>query len=252
MPGACTRVWNDSRARSLNRRIPDFNHIQLAKAIATRDRSYRLLLWISDAIDQGYIQPSRAAHHSGEPHAATEWLRKNYHRIPEECRPQENDIDEFAAFFSTYLTSSFDVIENPGTKGEGPTAGYCQCEICRRIVNAPHLRAKKLSARDKRRADVLIRQSLTELAAQNDLDLADGQAEKILTNPDTKRQAAYIAYGHWLVRRLSGDSDGPAILALWRLIAWDPRGGIRRGFKLKLEDFILAENNFISTMKIVG
>lgn len=26
--------------------------------------------------------------------------------------------------------------------------------------------------------------------------------------------AAYVTYAHWLIRRLSGDADGPAILAL--------------------------------------
>ena len=47
-----------------------FDYQRLAIAIATRDRSYKLLTWISDAIDKGLILPSRAAHHSGGPKAA--------------------------------------------------------------------------------------------------------------------------------------------------------------------------------------
>jgi hypothetical protein len=50
--------------------------------------------------------------------------------------------------------------------------------------------------------------------------------------------------------RLSGQSDGPAILALWRLIGWDPRGGVRQGFTLKLDDFKIAEQNLLAAMRI--
>ncbi len=206
-------------------------------------------MWICDAIDKGLIQPSRAAHHSGMPDAATEWLRSNYYQLPEELRPQKGDIDEFAAFFSTYLTSSFDVIEKPGTKGEGPTPTWCRCELCMRIVNAPHLQVKKLYARDKRRANFLMCESVAELAKENDLDLDNALAEQIVTDENTRRSAAFITYGNWLIRRLTGESDGPAILALWRLIAWEPRGGMRRGFTLQLEDFKIAEKALLSTIQ---
>jgi len=206
-------------------------------------------MWISGAIDKGLIQPSRAAHHSGGPDAAIEWMRANYYNIPDEFRPQEHDVVEFAAFFSTYLTSSFDVVEKPGTRGEGPTPTVCRCELCMRIVNAPHLRAKKLYAGDKRRAELLMRECLTALAAENNLAMDDDMAKRIVTEKITRRSAAYFAYGYWLIRRLSGDSDGPAILALWRLIAWDPRGGMRHGFTLQLDDFRVAENALLGAIQ---
>lgn len=226
---------------SLDTRRPNFDYKLLAKAIATRDHSYKLLMWISDAIDKRMIQPSQAAHHSGGSDAATEWLRSNYYHIPEDLRPPQNTIDEFAAFFSTYLTSSFDVIEKPGTRGEGPTPQWCRCELCMRIVNSPHLQAKKLYARDKRRADFLMAECVVELAKENGLDIDDELTTQLVTDEKTRRYAVYIAYGHWLIRRLSGESDGPAILVLWRLLAWDPRGGMRRGFTLQLDDFKVAE-----------
>lgn len=207
-------------------------------------------MWISDAIDKDLIQPSRAAHQSGGPDAATEWLRSNYHHIPEHLRPSKNDIAEFAAFFSTYLTSSFDVTEKPGTKGEGPTPRYgCRCELCMRIVNAPHLRTKKLFARDKRRADFLMTESVSKLATENGLELNENLATQLVTDAATRRHAAYVSYGQWLVRRLHGESDGPAVLALWRLIAWDPRGGMRRGFELELDDFKVAEKEILSSIR---
>ena len=227
----------------------NFDYKRLAKAIATRNRSYKLLLWISDAIDKGLIQPSRAANHSGGPDAAIEWLRSNYYHIPEQLRPAENDIDEFAAFFSTYLTSSFDVVEKPGTKGEGPTPSGCRCDLCMRIVNAPHLKAKKLYARDKRRADFLMAECVAELAKNNQLEIDNPLATRLVTNEGTRQYAAYVTYGQWLVRRLDGESDGPAILVLWRLIAWDPRGGMRRGFTLEIDDFKVAEEKLLAAIR---
>jgi hypothetical protein len=231
-------------------RTPAFDYQRLAKAIATRDHSYKLLMWITEAIHRGLIQPTQTAHPSGSPHAATEWLRSNYHQIPAEFRPPQNEIDEFAAFFSTYLISSFDVIQKPGTKGEGPTPQFgCRCELCMRIINAPHLRTKKLYERDKRRADFLMTECLIHLARENGMEINEGQAMQFVTDQSTRRSAAYITYGHWLIQRLTGESDGPAILALWRLIAWDPRGGMRRDFTLDLDDFKLAEKQLLAAIK---
>jgi len=226
-----------------------FDNQQLAKALATRDHSYKLLMWISDAINKGLIQPSRAAHHSGGPDAAIEWLRSNYYHIPEKLRPTKRDLEEFASFFSTYLISSFDVVEKPGTKGEGPAPTGCRCDLCMRIVNAPHLQAKKLYARDKRRADFLMAEQIAELAKDNRLDADDELVTRLVTDESTRRYAAFVTYGHWLLRRMRGESDGPSILALWRLIAWDPRGGIRRGFTLHINDFKVAEEKLLSSIR---
>lgn len=226
-----------------------FDYIRLAKAIATRDQSYKLLMWISDAIGKGLIQPSRAARHSGGPDAACEWLRSNYHHIPEDLRPPIDGVVEFAAFFSTFLTSSFDVIERPGTRGEGPTPTWCRCDVCMRIVSAPHLQAKKLTVRDKQRADLLMIECVAELAKENEIDVPEELVKQLVKRTNMRWHAAYVTYGHWLIRRLDGETDGPSILALWRLIAWDPRGGMRRGFKLELQDFRAAEEVLISTIR---
>lgn len=119
-----------------------------------------------------------------------------------------------------------------------------------RIVNAPHLQAKKLFTRDKRRADFLMRESVCKLAAENGMELDFDSATQLVTDDANRRHAAYVSYGQWLVRRLYGESDGPAILALWRLVAWDPRGGMHRGFKLELNDFKVAEDNLLAAIRI--
>ena len=144
-----------------------FDYRRLAIALATRDRSYNLLMWISNAIDKGLILPSRAAHHSGGPEAATEWLRANYKIIPEDLRPSENAIDEFAAFFSTYLTSSFDVIQKPGTKGTGPIPQFaCTCDLCVPLAARQANNHSKLSRNRKGQHEVGTRQKLPKLLLQ--------------------------------------------------------------------------------------
>jgi len=206
-------------------------------------------MWISEAIEKQLIQPAQAARHSGGPDAATEWLRSNYRHIPEDLRPPESDLDEFGAFFSTFLTSSFDVVKKPGTKGEGPTPTRCFCCVCMQIVNAPHLQTKKLYAKDKRRADFLMAECVTELAKEHRLHINDEQATRLVADKTSRRDAAYITYGHWLIKRLSGESDGPSMLALWRLVAWDPRGGMRSGFTLQLNDFKDAESSLLAAIR---
>ena len=79
------------------------------------------------------------------------------------------------------------------------------------------------------------------MARECGTEINEQQAMQIVTGPSTRGSAAYITYGRWFILRLSGESDGPGILALWRLIAWDPRGGMRRDFTLELDDFKLAE-----------
>lgn len=227
-----------------------FDYEKLACAIEIRDRSYQLLLWIGAAIDKGHLLPSRAAHHTGGPEAAIEWLRSNYDMIPKHIRPDKSSINEFAAFFSTYLTSSFDVVQKPGTRGEGPVQRFgCTCDLCIRIVNAPHLQPKKLYARDKRRAELLMCESLQGLATENGLQLTEQVAAQLVSDQRTRRATAYVAYGNWLILRLKGEADGPAILALWRMIAWDPRGGMRRGFTLEIDDFRAAESEVIAAIQ---
>lgn len=90
---------------------------------------------------------------------------------------------------------------------------------------------------------------LIQFAGENGLDLDEQLAARIVSNQETRRPAAYLAYGDWLIRRLAGESDGPAILALWRIIAWNPRGGMRRGFELQLIDFKVAEETLVSAIR---
>ncbi|MDX1926421.1 MAG: hypothetical protein SFV81_07885 [Pirellulaceae bacterium] len=95
-----------------------------------------------------------------------------------------------------------------------------------------------------------MREYLCEFAHQHALRINEELASQLVTQPSTRRSSAYLTYGHWLIKRLAGESDGPSILVLWRLIAWGPRGGMRRGFTLELNDFKAAESDLLTALKI--
>jgi hypothetical protein len=212
---------------------------RLTLAIDLQSKSYQLLRWLADGMDKGIILPPCCHHHAQGSDAVFEWLDKAYSTFPSEIRPARLYVREFANFFGTYLTSSFDIIESPGTRFRSHSG--CYCPICTHIVHAPHLQPKKLSKRDKSRAIELMLDRVTALASEEGIAAQSHHVTGVVEGEATRRYAAYSAYGHWLIKRLEGDTDGKSILALWREIAWKRTGSPIKGFKLRYEDFVTAE-----------
>lgn len=219
---------------------------RLSHALSVHATSYRLLKWMADAIGKGFIPVWRAHGYGSSNEAATEWISANYHSLPADARPEPERLPEFARFFSTYLITSFDVIQEPGTRLISECG--CGCELCARLVAASHLQPKRVDKRDKARAEKLMRQRLMDLAAEHGVGLDADQAEVLAARPEHRRNAAYSAYGDWLIRRLDGKSDGASILVLWRLIAWKPTGSPIPGFKVEARDFTAAETALLAGM----
>lgn len=224
------------------------NRDRLLLAIQIQAQSYQLLQWIGTAIEKGQIPLARAEQHSDSPDAAMEWIARTRWLLPHHLQPDETHLREFACFFWTYVTSSFDVIPNPGTRQEPGNCG-CSCPMCARITNAPHLQPKKLSKSDKRRAGELIVERVAALATEEGLFASPEQCHGIANDSSTRRFAAYSTYGQWLINRLSGFTDGPAILALWREIAWTRMGSPIQGFSLRYEDFEFAEKELVRVLQ---
>ncbi len=220
------------------------NSERLLLAIDIHSKSYKLLRWVATAIDKGELPMERAEHHSENPDAAFEWLERNKYLIPPKFLPDRDHLREFANFFWTYVTTSFDVITNP-VELWVPDNGGCLCPLCRRIVSASHLQAKKLLKSDKFRAVELMAERVTALAEEEGLAISPERIESVVTDLATRRSAAFSAYGQWLINRLAGATDGPSVLALWREIAWNRSGSPIQGFELKLEDFQSAERELL-------
>ena len=210
-------------------------------------RATQLLRWVADAIGKGFIPATRAHQYANMGDAAFDWIDEHYMNLPVAVRPDRRHIREFANFFGTYVTSSFDVIERPGMRRVSWCG--CFCPFCSHIVSAPHLQPKKLAKRDKNRAIDLMADRLTALAREDGIVTQVEHVTTIVRNQETQRHAAYSAYGYWLIRRLEGDSDGKAILGLWREIAWNRSGSPINGFKLRYQDFIDAETALVDALQ---
>lgn len=223
------------------------NADRLTLAIEIHSQSYRLLRWVAEAVGKGFIPATRAHQYASAGDASCAWVRAHYWNFPHALRPDRRHLREFADFFATYVTSSFDVVERPGTRLESRCG--CYCPLCARLVNAPHLRAKRLRPRDKDRARRLTVDRVTALAREEGLVPDESAVEAVVGSENTRRAAAYSAYGHWLIRRLGGDTDGPAVLALWRAIAWTPTGSPVKNFRLRYEDFVDAEEALTAALR---
>ena len=84
--------------------------------------------------------------------------------------------------------------------------------------------------------------ALQQLAFECDTRLDQKQAEELIDSPDSAMEASMIAYGQQLVARSRGISEGPAVLALWREIAWD-KTAPKKNFQLEADNILTAQES---------
>lgn len=186
----------------------------------------------------------RAHDYMDEAEAAEDWIKEHYSSLPVSCRPTTDQVTPFAKFFATYLTTSFDLVEEPGRQLKSSCG--CFCPICTYLTAAPHLKTKKVTRRDKERARKIKLNALEQLSREHNARIDQERAEKLLDSPET----SLLAYGQQLIERTHGRSYGPAVLALWREIAWEKTGAPKKDFQLEPEAILRAEQLLVD--KIVG
>ncbi len=219
------------------------NREQLKLALTLQTQSYHLLKWLAGGVGKGFIPAPRAHEYGNLSDSALDWIQEHYLNLPEKARPQKEHLNEFAKFFSTYLSSSFDLVERP----EMHLRSYdgCWCPWCTYLVEAPRLQPKKLKKRDKEQALQLMRDRLNELAKEEQFVVRASRIESILENPECHLASAYSTYGSWLIKRTRGLTAGKSILALWRKFAWTPQGSPKKNFTLELKSITDAEELLI-------
>jgi hypothetical protein len=225
-----------------------FERNQIARAVDLQQRSYKLLRWMTDAVERGFITFQAAHTYSTLPEAARAWLDAHGTSVPAPARPPREDVAAFANLFSTYLDNSFDLVENPGQRLYSPDA-HCFCPLCSWMVAMPRLKAKKLVRSDKERAHRLTVNALRQLALELDVPLDAGHTEAIADEPKMREPLALVAYGHDLLRRLDGVAEGPASLALWRRFAWTAQGSPKHGFELSPAAILDAESAVVQRLR---
>jgi hypothetical protein len=220
---------------------------RLALAISIQQTSYQLLQWVADAVRRGFIPATQAHQYASAGESAAAWIDEHFENLPTSLRPHPHFKREFAQFFGTYLVSSFEIVEQPGMRMVSPCG--CYCPMCSYLVNAPHLRPKKLTKRDRQRALDLMAWRVAALAREEGLNTTEDTCRTIATQDETRRHAGYSTYGHWLIRRMDGETDGHSILALWREMAWTRAGSPIKKFELRFDDVVEAEKELVEVLK---
>lgn len=219
---------------------------EIVCALDLHRRSYRLLKWLAGAIERGFIQFNRAHEYMDQNEAAKEWIESHLLNLPPNCRPELEQLGVFAQFFATYLTTSFDLVSSPAKRLT--TACGCYCSFCAYAVSAPRLKTKKLYRRDKERARKLKTFRLMQMAIEHNTHLDEKATDKLIDSQETATDVSTIAYADQLLQRMKGRSEGPAVLVLWREIAWETNAP-KKNFKLEVDNILRAEQSIAGRIK---
>jgi len=167
---------------------------ELSRAIDLQKRSYELLQWVASAVKRGFISFNAAHSYSSASSAAEDWIERHYQNIPENARPLPSDLKDFSSLFSTYLESSFELVSSPGKHLYSPNA-HCFCQMCSWLVDAPNLKTKTPTPKDKKRAQKLMIDVINRIAIENGVRLSEKKSETMANDPNLREELALCAYG---------------------------------------------------------
>jgi len=218
----------------------------LERAIELQQRSYKLLHWMTEAIDRGFISFGAAHDFASLPAATHVWLDRHYAVLPMAARPLREDLRAFSNLFATYLTSSFELRRDPGVRRL--SEDECACSACTWLVAIPRLQPKTLRPVDRRRGHALQVRAIKELALASDLVVSEDVAETILAERRYREAAGLVAYARELEHRLDGVTVGPATLVLWRSFAWNEAGAPKPRFALTAKMVLAGQTALLAAL----
>ena len=79
-------------------------------------------------------------------------------------------------------------------------------------------------------------------------ELELSRIERLLGDNELDRDAALAAYTNELLNRSRGVRSSPAVLALWREIAWTKHGSPNHKFRLRAQDIMKAERRLLTAV----
>jgi hypothetical protein len=196
-------------------------------------------------------------HTKNETERVKELITAHYLKLPEDSCPistNEQDMNEFASFFISYLFCSFEyllteprLVQLSGSNSDS----NCWCELCTRLTDAPNLKLKKITNWDKGIADSLEEEAVRQLLLTLHISVSEEKINKLLEESTLAESRALIAYGIELIRRCNGEESDSSSLVLWRRFAWE-NGSPKKDFVLEIERITEAENKLISRLRILS
>jgi hypothetical protein len=215
-----------------------FDREQLERAVALSEMGHDFMKWLGDRDRDAALLYQQAHVEVSVPDATRDWVERNYSSIPARCRPSPEDLASFGNLVGTYLETSFDLVQ--GRRQLASDCG-CLCPVCASFSDMSSLKTKTLSRHDKDDARRRMRGYARDRALELAHPLDDAAIERVVSEPSLKESLAMAAWGRELLRRLDGDTAGPAVLALWRMFAWTPAGSPKHGFRLSARAILDAD-----------
>lgn len=226
-----------------------FDSEELERVVSLQQKSYQLLRWVNDALRSGTLNFNKVHEAADVSVAAQEWVGRHFHSIPGEARPDVAELEPFARLFASYLTTSFDLIAQPSTRRV--SSHNCYCAFCSYLAAADHLRVRTPDKKARQRAHQMKDLYLSSLTAEAGVTLPAADRQSLLSDPKAADDLAFAAYGRELLRRSQFASQGEGVLVLWREIAWDEKGKVKKGFTLSAERMLQAEATLAQRLKAV-
>ena len=110
-------------------------------AVDLQKRSYALLRWVAERVDRGTLGFNFAHDYATLPEAAHGWLDSQYETLPRDAQPAREHLRAFANLFTSYLETSFDLLESPGQHKYSPDDAL--------LLSHVQLARQRASARDE-------------------------------------------------------------------------------------------------------
>ncbi|MDF1664350.1 MAG: hypothetical protein P1V97_21475 [Planctomycetota bacterium] len=164
---------------------------------------------------------------------AEAWLSAQLHAIPRQFQPTPQSFKEFARLFAALFETSYEL--GPSLQKVG-----C-CEFCEYLSSIPKLKLRKVTKHTKKQSQRLIEDSLIDLHSSLGLGYPEmAIVDSLLANPNSRRTVHIYTYGLGLLNRARTGRGNPALLVIWRHLAWSD-GRLIKDFKLRADDIIGAE-----------
>lgn len=220
----------------------------LERVVSLQQKSYTLLRWVGDSLQSGTLNFNTVHTSMALPDAAREWIGRNLGNFPGDARPDRADLEPFAHLFASYLETSFVLVAQPGQQLIS-SHGHCYCGFCSYLVSAKHLKVRTPSKKAHQKARQMKDLYLSSLAADAGIPFAYAVTDKLLSDPVLAEHIAFATYGRELLRRSEFASQGEGILVLWREIAWDEKGRLKKNFALSAARILQAEAAILDALR---
>ena len=225
-----------------------FDPDELKKLIELHQKSYNLFLWLNKKL-KDFRSRSKKNTLFDEVHEKVSfykgcfaWISRHIGEFPPDARPAKSDIEPFAHLFASYLTTSFFITDKVRV------SDGCPCPFCTFFYDITAFQVRNPDKKARLNAEKLKARYIETLAREAELTSVPSNIEDwIPENPELSRDISLTTYAQELIRRSKFTSQGEAILALWREIAWKDNR-LDKKFKLSTKAIIHAESRILEKL----